>query len=64
MIDVRGEVEPVAARPRLDRIGTQGLPKLGDVDLDALPGRRRRPAGPELVDQPVGGDDLVAMQDE
>ena len=40
------------------------LAQLGDVDLHALGGGRGRPLAPELVDQPVAGDDLVRVEQE
>jgi hypothetical protein len=38
--------------------------QLQDVVLDDLRGRRRRPLAPELVDDAVGRDHLVAMEEE
>jgi hypothetical protein len=43
---------------------SQSLAKLRDVDLDDLRGRRRRTVAPELVDQAIGGDDLVAVKEQ
>ncbi len=43
---------------------SQRLAKLRDVDLDDLRGRRRRTVPPELVDQAIGGDDLVAVKEQ
>jgi hypothetical protein len=38
--------------------------QLQDVVLDDLRGRRRRPLAPELVDDPVGREHLVAMEEK
>ena len=35
-----------------------------DVDLELLRGRRRRRLAPQLVDQPIGRDDLVGVQQQ
>ena len=43
---------------------SQRLAKLRDVDLEALRGGRRRTVAPELVDQAIGGDDLVAVKEQ
>jgi hypothetical protein len=40
------------------------LPKVRYVDLQALSRRRRWPAGPQLLDQPVRRHDLIAVQQE
>ena len=40
------------------------LAQLGDLDLQPLGGGSRRPAVPQLVDQAVGRDHLVAMQQQ
>jgi hypothetical protein len=44
------------------RAVVQLLAQLGDVDLQALGRGRRRPLAPQLVDEPVRGHDLVAVQ--
>ena len=43
-------------------VGLQHLAKLGDMDLKRLGRGLRRGAAPELIDQPVGGHDLVRVQ--
>ena len=43
---------------------SQSLAKLRDVHLDDLRGGRRRTVAPELVDQAIGGDDLVAVKEQ
>ena len=40
------------------------LSKLRDVDLDGLHGGRWRPTFPQLVDQPIDGDDFVSVEEE
>jgi hypothetical protein len=49
---------------RPSELGTECPTKLGDEVLERLRGGRRRIPGPELVDQPVAGDDLAAVQHE
>src|SRR6476646_8431388 len=63
------EVDPeaVAAVCGLDRVVTvlsQRLAQLGDVDIDGLLRRRRWRRAPELVDQPLAGDELVSVQEQ
>ena len=42
----------------------QLLAQLGDVHVQALRDRGRRSLPPQLGDQPVGGDDLVGVQQQ
>ena len=61
----RGELEPVARRPRADahRVGKR-FSKLRDVDLQELPRRRRRGLAPDGVDQLVGRERARVGDDE
>jgi len=52
----------VAGRLRDDRVAAEGLPKLGDVNLERRRGGVGRRPVPELVDQPVARNDAVRMQ--
>ena len=45
-------------------IAGERLPKLRDVPLHDLGRGRRRPFSPEVVDQAIGGDDLVRVEQE
>src|SRR5439155_26064853 len=54
----------IAGPPREQRAVREQAAKLGDIDLDDLRGGRRPVLAPELLDEPVGGDDLVRVQEE
>ena len=43
---------------------SERLSQLGDVHLHDLHGPRRRPPGPELLDQTIDRDDLVSVQQQ
>ncbi len=58
------DAEQVARAASDEQIGLQQLAQLRDAVLDDLPGRWRRIALPELVDQAIARDDLVCMQEE
>ena len=63
------QLEHVAGRPRHQPAAVrcrrpEQLPQPRDVDLDDLGGGGRRRLAPEAVDQPVGRDDLVAVQEQ
>ena len=64
----RLDPQPIAAPVGLQRpvaaVRTQRAAQLRDVVLQDLPGRRRRTLAPQLVDQPLARDDLVAMQQQ
>jgi len=65
---LRVSLEHVPGRPGADHSVSgqrlDGLPQLRDVNLDRVHGRARRVSRPHQVDQPVGGDDLVGVQDQ
>jgi hypothetical protein len=54
----------VAGRLRDDRVAAEGLPELGDVNLERRRGGVRWRSVPELVDQPVARDDAVRVQQQ
>ena len=56
--------ECVASCDRLDPVVIEEVAKLGDVRLDALPGRRRRGPVPDRVDEYVCRDGIAASDDE
>ena len=60
----RLDVQNVPRCPRGEPSVPERLAQPGHVDLDALGGRRWRRLPPELVDQPLRGDDLVGVQQE
>src|SRR5262245_31022413 len=56
---------PLVAALTRDEPGlAERLPKAGDVDLDALPGRLRRLAGPDLVDETIRGHGATAVEQQ
>ena len=61
------ELVTVVARDQ-QAIGTvavgERLAQSGDVDLECLGGRRRRSSAPQLLDQPIGAQRLVRVQQE
>ena len=59
------ELQLVAVLVRGDRRGGAERPaQAGDVDLHGLRGRGRRLLAPQLVDQPVGAERLVGVQQQ
>ena len=60
---VRGGASQVAGRARLDRVGPERLPQLGDVDLHDLVRARGRLA-PEVVHERVHGDDAAGLEQQ
>ena len=56
--------ELVRRRRGPDHVATEHPPELGDVCLENLRGRRRRPAGPELLDQQVARNRLVRPDEQ
>ncbi len=58
------ELDAVTRSDREDGVGAE-LPAEGmHVTLDELRGGLRRPLAPELVDETIGGDDLVGVEQE
>src|SRR5207302_401673 len=49
---------------RHEPLRPERLPELRDVDLERLRGTRGRLLAPELVDEPLGRDDAVSVQQE
>jgi hypothetical protein len=60
----RLEAQDVAGRARDDHTRSELPAQLGDEDVDALDDRRGRRLAPELVDQPLGRDHLVRVQEQ
>ena len=60
----RIDPDAVTTGVRLDPVRSDGPAKLRDVDLDGVLGAVRRRIAPQGVDQPVGRDDLVRMQEQ
>ena len=56
--------DEVAGGLRQDQIPAERLAQLGDVHLERRPGGVGRRGTPELVDEPVAGDDLVGVQQQ
>ena len=56
--------QDVAGRLGHDRLRADRLPQPRDVVLQRRSGRLRRLRSPHLVDQPVGGDELVGVQQQ
>jgi hypothetical protein len=56
--------QPVAGRLRLDPLPAEQLAQLRDVDLQSFPTCFRRLLLPQRIDQPVGRDDLVRVQEQ
>ncbi len=56
--------DEVAGGLRQDQIPAERLAQLGDVHLERRPGGLREVRHPELVDEPVAGDDLVGVQQQ
>ena len=61
---VRLDADEVARRTGDDAVGAEGAPQRVDVDLQGVLGAGRRRLAPDRVDQPVGGDDLVRVEQE
>ena len=61
---LRLDVQDVAGRARGQPLGAELAPQPHDVDLDALRRRGGRRLSPQLGDQPVGGNDLVRVQQQ
>ena len=62
-VPLDGQDVPRALASQQQRI-TEGPAQQGDVALQRVDGGRRRIAGPDVVDQPIDGDDLSAHQGE
>jgi hypothetical protein len=60
----RLDAQQVTRRPRDHTLLTQLLAQPRHIHLDALGDRDRRCLSPQLVDQPVGADDLVGVQQQ
>ena len=58
------EPEPVAARLRNDDVAPDGLAKPGGDDLNGVVRICRKPVAPELLDHPIGGHALPAVNEE
>ena len=56
--------DDVAGRPGRQHVVRQRLAQPRDVDPQRRGGALRRVRAPELVDQPVGGNDLVRVKEE
>src|SRR5207244_10767611 len=54
----------VPRRPRDEPLRSERLPQLRDVHLQRLRRARRRRLAPELLDEPVGRDDVVPVQEQ
>ena len=63
-LDPQPITPPVGLRRPVAAARTQRAAQMRDVVLQDLPGRRRRTPAPQLVDQPLARDDLVAMQQQ
>ena len=62
-VPLDGQDVPRSLASQQQRI-TEGPAQQGDVALQRVDGGRRRIAGPDVVDQPIDGDDLSAHQGE
>ena len=51
----------VPGRSRHDRVGAQASPQLRDIHVHALERRRGRLRSPDVIDQSIGGNDLVRV---
>jgi hypothetical protein len=60
----RFDVQPIAAGARLQSAVAESLAQLRDVDLHDLDRGRWRVAGPQLVDQGLGRDQLATAQQQ
>ena len=58
------EREPVPGRLRQERVRPEGLAQRVDGVLQRAERGARRVGAPEILDQAVGGDDLVGMKSE
>jgi hypothetical protein len=56
-------VAPVGGGDRIATVAAEGLAQLRDIDLDGFSGGRRRRHAPELIDESLGGDELVRVQE-
>ena len=61
---LRVDGQDVAGRSRHDALGAQCLAQRGDAVAERGRGRRGRRVAPELVEQPVGRDDLVDAEEQ
>jgi hypothetical protein len=61
---VRIRPQHVSPRPGDQDVPADVLPQPRNVIVERCRGVGRRPAAPEILDQPVGADDLVGMQDQ
>ena len=61
---MRGHVQHIARRARLDPLSPEQLAQLRDVPVQSGLRRRRRRLAPERVDELVAGDYLAPMQEQ
>ena len=61
---VRSDADQVAGRPRLQHVLRKRLAEPRDVDAQSRGRVVGRALAPELVDQPVGWDDLVGVEEQ
>jgi hypothetical protein len=59
-----GELDEIARSTGANTLGAERLTQPGDVDLERLPRGLGRALSPELVDQALGADDLVGVQEQ
>jgi hypothetical protein len=58
------DAEQVAGSPGDDAVAAEESAELGDVDLQRRRRRLRRAFAPQLGEQPLGGDDVVPVQEQ
>ena len=61
---LRIDAQQVAAGMGLDRVGSHELAQLGDVDLQGRARRHRRLRRPDGVDELIGRDDAVRLEEQ
>ena len=59
-----GELDEITRSMRANPFGAERFAQAGDVDLKRLPRGLGRALAPELVDQAVGSDDLVGVEEQ